>query len=285
MDQLNAQVESLEGIDEAFHGLYKQDGDVFRLNVAPVGGFELANTSSLKKALETERSTAKTTASELEKLQQAYKDLDPDAARAALKKIEELGDDADVESKVNSLLEQRQAQLEKKFQTQSEKLTSDLNSKVTAAQQEAESLESQLGKVMIENTATAAISSAGGSIPLLLPVIKDLVQMRKSEDGKTREAVVIDPQTGNVRLSTKSGSAENMTIAELVEELKSSEQFGRAFDGSGASGSGSSGGSSSGNSGSTGDSITISQADAKNVRKYRAARERAVKEGKQLLIV
>ena len=79
------------------------------------------------------------------------------------------------------------------------------------------------------------------------------------------------------------GKGNAMSIEQLVEKMKSSEVYARAFDGSGAKGSGATnGGGGSGAKGSG--SFKISSTDAKDTSKYRAAREAAEKAGQPLEI-
>jgi len=280
---LKAQLESLDGLDENVAALYKkQDDETFVLDVEPANGVELADTQGLKKALESERS-AKTKAEKAHKeLQSRVGDLDLETAREAVKKIEELGDDADVESRVSAAIEQRQQQLQTKFENEAKKLREDLEAERDNFKTEAETLESQLGEVMVRNEAITAINEAGGSVHLLLPLIERSVQMRKNEENGKREVVVLDEKTGNTRLSTSSGSTNNMSIPEFVNELKAKPEFGAAFKPSGSSGGGSSGSSSSGRS--NGDSYVISRDEAKDVSKYRQARAEAEKSGLELVI-
>jgi hypothetical protein len=102
-------------------------------------------------------------------------------------------------------------------------------------------LTAALERAMIDAEATAALAAEKGSVELLLPHVKSCVRLVATDDG-FRVAVV--DASGNERLTGTNG--EPMTIKQLVAEMKSKEQFGRAFEGSGASGSGMHGGSSSG---------------------------------------
>lgn len=79
---IKATVKTLDGLSDAVKALYKQDGDKFMLDVEPSDGFELVG-GGLKTALLKERETV----SELRAASEAFKGLDPKAAREALEKV------------------------------------------------------------------------------------------------------------------------------------------------------------------------------------------------------
>lgn len=282
---LDPVVEDVSGLSENLQSEYaKGDDGRFYLQVNSAEGFELANTGNLKKSLEAERSERSKASKTLKEFQSKFDGIDPDQARTALEKIEQLGEDTDVESRVNTLLEQKQQQLQKKYEAENQKIRQDLEKKAGQVDEQNKSLKSQLEKTMIRNEAMNAISAEGGSVPLLMPVIQGMTQMKQDDDGTYRVAI-IDPETGNERLSTKTGSSELMSIRELVKEMKSNEDYGRAFEGTNASGSGSSGSSSASGGGSDfGGQIVLTEQQARDPQAYRAARERAQKEGKRLIV-
>ncbi len=102
-------------------------------------------------------------------------------------------------------------------------------------------LESQL----IDNAATAAITSANGNSALLLPHVKGHIKMVQGEDGEF-SAIVVDSK-GTERFSMVN-AGKTMQIDELVGEFKIKEDYKSAFSpdsaGGGAGGGGGGGGGS-----------------------------------------
>jgi hypothetical protein len=87
-------------------------------------------------------------------------------------------------------------------------------------------------RYLIDAQATAAIAEAKGVPALLLPHVKQAVKVVE-EDGDYKVRVV--DAAGNPRVNAK---GEYLSIADLVSEMRQSEVFGRAFEGTGHSGSG-----------------------------------------------
>lgn len=98
---IKATVKTLDGLSDAVKALYKQDGDKFMLDVEPSDGFELVG-GGLKTALLKERETV----SELKAASEAFKGLDPKAAREALEKVKTM-DSWTPSEKANELAEKR----------------------------------------------------------------------------------------------------------------------------------------------------------------------------------
>ncbi len=91
-----------------------------------------------------------------------------------------------------------------------------------------ERLRRQLERRLVEAEARAAIVAARGAPELLLPVLLPLLGVEEGEDGAFRARVVSGVAGGEVPESLEA----------LVEGLRRSDVYGRAFDGSGKSGSG-----------------------------------------------
>lgn len=197
------------------------DKDVYMLDVSGVDGYELDDVRGLKTALGSER-TAKTNA---EKLLEKFKDIDPDAARTAIAENAELKaiDPAKEADKIaNTKFENAKTQLTAKHQADLKAVT-DRNAL----------LQGQVEKLLIDSAATAALAEAKGSVDLLLPHVRKFTRV-KEENGEFSVEVIDDK--GNVRIGDSKGAP--MNIAGLVGEMRSSEVFGRAFEGDGKSGSG-----------------------------------------------
>ena len=91
-----------------------------------------------------------------------------------------------------------------------------------------ERLRRQLERRLVEAEARAAIVAARGAPELLLPVLLPLLGVEEGEDGAFRARV----------LSGVAGGEVPESLEALVEGLRRSDVYGRAFDGSGKSGSG-----------------------------------------------
>lgn len=207
---LKLTLDNLDGLNEAQAALYVERDGKFHLDV---DGIE--DTSGLKSALEKERQARR----DFEKKYGALKDVDPEEY-ARLKKEAEDRATKDAESKgqwdtlKGKLIEQHQKEMEA------------LTGKVSAMQ-------SAIERHLVDATATAAIAEAKGIPALLLPHVKAAVKVVE-RDGQY--AVQVVDATGNERIVDGKGTP--MTISDLVADMKKSEIFGRAFEGSGATGGG-----------------------------------------------
>lgn len=218
---LKAVVETIDNVPETVRGFYKEDEGKFVLQVEPVSGYALENVEGLKSTLSKEMTKRK----QLEKDVVKFKDIDPDRAREALAKLEELGNidpTKEADKIVNERLEAAKKQL-------LEKHTKDLEARDGRIGQLTKTVES----LLIDQAATAALAEAKGSVELLLPHVQRHTRVREV-DGKYSVEVV--DKDGNARIGNSKG--DPMTISDLVQEMRKSEAFGRAFEGSGQSGGG-----------------------------------------------
>lgn len=218
---LKAILASLDGIDDAISALYVEKDGKFILDVESVDGFALEDVNGLKTALGKER----TTRERLERDVIKFKDLDPDKAREALAKLEELTsiDPAKEADKIaNTKFEAAKAQL-------LEKHTGEL----TSRDERIGHLTKTVEGLLIDAAATSALAEAKGSVELLLPHVRAHTRV-KEVDGKFTVEVI--DKDGNAKIADSKGTP--MDISGLVAEMKESDAFGRAFEGSGQSGSG-----------------------------------------------
>ncbi|MCK5018552.1 MAG: hypothetical protein KAS32_15940 [Candidatus Peribacteraceae bacterium] len=224
---LKAILDNLEGLPDDVKSEYKAGtGDLagkFLLDVTPVSDFALENVKGLKTALSSERTSRET----LEKQVSVFKDIDPDKAREAIKKVGEMKD-WKPDDKVREQIEATTNQLVEKHKGE-----------IAGKDTNIAGLTKQLEKNMITATATQSIAGLKGSPELLLPHVERSTRMRQTENGQFVVEVV--GSDGNPRISPAAGSTAPMTIDELVGEMKNNDTFAPAFAGSGASGSGSSG--------------------------------------------
>lgn len=205
---LKMNVDSLEAVDEPFRALYEQDGERFKLKVE---GIE--DTSGLKSALQNERKRA----SDLEKKVKGW-----EKSGKSPDEIAELIEAAELKAQTEA---ERKGEWDKLRAQMNDKHAADLKAKDETIGQ----MRKRLEKELVDKTAVSAIAAAKGVPDLLLPHVQ---RFTKVDD--EFNVVVVDA-SGTQRVN---GKGEPLSIADLVEEMKANEIFGRAFDGSGQSGSG-----------------------------------------------
>ncbi|MFC3072357.1 hypothetical protein [Shinella pollutisoli] len=219
---LKAIVDAVDSLPESAREFYVKDetSGKFRLDVESVDGFALEDVSGLKTALGKER----TTREGLERQVVRFKDLDPDKAREALAKLEELTaiDPAKEADKIANT----------KFEAAKSQLLEKHSGELSSRDERIKGLTGTIDGLLREQRATTAIAEAKGSVDLLLPHVLNATRTVE-KDGKF-EVEVVD-RNGNVRID---GKGNNMDIKGLIAEMKASEVFGRAFEASGQSGSG-----------------------------------------------
>lgn len=238
MAKLKAIIDKLEDVDEALRGFYSPGIDdydgKFVLDVESSGGLSLEDVSGLKSALGAERSAKESAERKLKD----FEGLDPKKARDALAKIKEIGD-FDPEKEADKIAAER-------FKTRETQLIEKHETELAEKEQAVVALNKQLEQVLIDAEASKELSKQGGSVDLLLPHIQRSTRLKKDTDGNY-VVEVIDVK-GNPRIGDSKGGA--MTIGQLVEEMKQSDVFGRAFDANGSSGTGGAGGSNTTRNGS-----------------------------------
>lgn len=242
-----------KGLDEGIKGLYEEKDGGYVLSI---DGLE--DTNGLKSALEKERKAR----SEYEKAARKYEGLgkSPDELAELVK--------AQEESEKNKL--EQKGEWEKLKAQLLESHKRELAARDEAVQKMKGTLESYL----VDAAATEAIAAAKGIPQLLLPHVKSAVKVIE-EDGKYQVRVV--GPDGSPRMNAK---GEFLGIKDLVAEMRESEVFSRAFEGTGTTGSGT-----PANRGQTRPgSFILSREDARDPMKYRAAREAATRAGQELQI-
>lgn len=119
---LKAILKDLNEVPEAQRSLYKQEGDLFVLDLDGDSVKEHPAARALKNALEEEKESrrkANKKADDLAKDFDKYKDIDPEKAREALKKLQELDDKKLIdEGKLDELVNQRVERIKADFGNQ-----------------------------------------------------------------------------------------------------------------------------------------------------------------------
>lgn len=259
---LKAILTDLSGLDEATASHYIEKDGQYYLNVEPVNGVALEDVSGLKSSLMKERQNSKDARASLS----LFEGVNPDEAKMALSKMDEVANWTPDE-KVKEQIEAQARQLQDKHQAQTDKLNNEINT-----------MKGQLQQTLVKTAAMEAITAEGGNVDLLMPIVEQQIRM-DSVDGKYIAQVV--DENGVPRVSMAQGSVDNMSIAELVSTMKSSERYMPAFAGSGATGSGATGSSTGG--GTIG-SKSLSWEEAHDPASYRAAKEAAETAGSELNI-
>lgn len=273
-------LKSLDNLDESLHEHYTEKDGRFILDVQPVEGFALEDVTNLKKTVKKEREDRQ----EAQRLLKSYDGLDAEEAAKAIAKLAELGDlnDLDLDKKVKDQVAAHEHQLQTKFDAEKKKYTEKTMAELEALRNEQSLMTTQLKEQMVRAEGARAIAAHKGSAALLLPVVESRARMVKDPETGRYKTQILDAN-GEPRMTMKSGSHDEMGIEEFVGEvLKVDENYARAFDGTSSSGGGASG-SDAGGGGGTGP-YRITQEEARDQQKYRAAKDAATKAGRDLVI-
>lgn len=206
---LKLKIDTLDGVDEALHGLYEETDDGYQLKV---DGLE--DTGALKRAKDREKAEAKKAKERADRLEQELSEVRQeieDAKHSGAKKS------GDVEA------------LEKSWQEKLAKREAELTAQI-------ESLSGSITTMTVDNVAMQLASELAveGSAKVLLPHIKARLAVEQ-RDGQYITAV----RDGE-------GKPSAMTVDELKAEFANDKAFSHVVAGSKASGSGASGGSNGG---------------------------------------
>jgi hypothetical protein len=195
---------------------YVAVGGVYVLDVEPVDGFTLEDTSPLKQTI----SALRTEKGELEGRVAAFKGMDAEAAKEALAKREEMKSWTPPEK-----ISEREKALK-------DKADADLAKEKSRGDR----YQGQLVKSLRSDAITQALVAAGcKKVRLMLPQVERFVRVEENQQGELI-ARVID-EKGNPALTKKAGMGE-MPLSELVEGMREDAEFADCFGGSGASGTG-----------------------------------------------
>lgn len=225
---LKAYVDSLDAVDEAARGFYKEVTDEgplkgkFILAVEPMEGFALENVAGLKSALSSERSKRE----EIERKAREFEGLDPADVRKKLEKYDQLSQ-IDPNKEADRLAHEKV----EAFKTQAQKDIAKAEEKAKARE---EQLMGQVTQLLLTSEAKSALAKHSGDIELLLPHIERKTRVREGQDGQF--VVEVLDSNGIARIKDASGAL--MSIEDLVVEMRGTETFGKAFANGGTSGGG-----------------------------------------------
>ncbi len=224
--------EEYDKLPDAIKSEYKEEGEIYILDVTQaeveINGkkhvYGMEDVHGLKNALQSERSST----SELKKQLKTFEKIkDPEAALAAIQKLEAMGDDPDIESRVKEQVESTKRQLEKKFGDEL-KVEQDKNAE----------LDTEINRLLVDQQAMTTLSKyklVDGGATLLMPHVKSKVVIVKNDEGK-REARVLDDDGKTHKVSLRKGETGFMGIDELIENMSKDKTYSVAFQGTEASG-------------------------------------------------
>lgn len=248
MPKLAAVVESLESVPQAYRELYTpSDGGKFVLDADVTDHPATLGLRSKNQELIRGQNDLKTKF-------KAFEGLDPEDVQAALKAR------ADAE-------EARKRQ-EGDFTSLKQQLMDQHAKEKKAWEDQLAELTGTIEQVIGTDAARAAIVAEEGEAELLLPHVR--AQVKVVKDGKSWKRVVIDGQ-GQTRYNAK---GEEMSVRELVAEMKGKDTYKPAFKAPDTTGSGA-----RPNTGFTGSAIRLTKEQAKDPQTYRRAKEEAEKRG------
>lgn len=111
--------------------------------------------------------------------------------------------------------------------------TAKLRKKIDDQAKEIGSLQGSINDMLVDSNANAAIAEHSGDPELLMPFVRKRLRITEVEGKKKIEVLGED---GNIKLN---GKGEQITVSELVAEMRGNERFGKLFKASGSSGGGS----------------------------------------------
>ena len=220
----NQSINALDAVPADFRGLY----------VEHEGGFKLDDSDSVKSAV------AAITALN-NSLGAARTELDSAKAKAIdLSPLADFGGTPEeIKQSINTKIEEMQQQLagSEDAKVNLEKIKQDLAAgyevKIQKAQERNKALMNQLENLLVTNAAMTAISEAKGDVDLLLPFVQRAIKTVE-EDGQFKVLVVDD--AGDRRYSGTTGT--QLSIKELVEEMKGNDKYSKLFQSEAPSGGG-----------------------------------------------
>lgn len=109
-----------------------------------------------------------------------------------------------------------------------------LQKKIDDAQKRAEALEGEIRELMLSNSISTAIAENGGRPNLLGPALRQFASVEVGDDGQRSIKIV-----GSDRQPKFTKEGKPMSIAEFVAEMRASDEWASAFNGTGATGGGS----------------------------------------------
>lgn len=223
MDELLIWIAKLEDVPEPFRKFYKaasgEGAEGFVLQAKSVAGYSIDKVDSLKSSLAAEREKSKAAGKALA----AFRDadgtlLDAVAARDAVKRMAELGDNADIDAKVRAAVEGKLGQIREKHV--GEVRARDERIAKLAKNVEAQLVDQALLRALSDSTGerTAAINPR-----VLVSHLRDRVRAVENDKGDW-EVHVLD-EAGKRLITRKQGSEDFMGVDELADTVRADPGF------------------------------------------------------------
>jgi len=251
--------EEFDALDEAIKKLYVEKDGKYLLDAEGV-----EDVSGLKSALEKERGTVKKLKADLQATVDKFKDIDPDKARDAQKKLQDLEDKQMMdEGKVEELFKKRTERMVADFENQ--KIA--FNNQIKTLNGANQSLTGELSELLIDGSLRQAAIKAGVHEAAVEDVVLRGRGVWKLVDKKPT------PMNGENIIYGKDPN-QIITMEEWISGLQPVAPH--LFKPTGGGGS-PAGDASKGTGG--GKVIRLSREEAKDPLKYRAAKEQAAKAG------
>lgn len=201
-------------LDETMKGLYKETNGKFYLVIEGIEEHEGA--IGLKSALDAERKAQAKASAELSELKKKLGDLDPDAARDALKRIKELEqqtEEGDIPKQFAAQFEKAVNARVKSMQTDWEKKEKSYTDQIAKLENDTKSLGGQLEEVTIADQVRAEAQKAGLHDWAVEDAVMHARGVYKLENGKP----VPKDKDGSIIYGKKAGEAK--PISEWMSDM------------------------------------------------------------------
>lgn len=208
----NAEIDetTLGTAPEGFRGAYVK-GDDGKYRIADTHRPFVEAISGLGNALRNERNASKTLKGQKDASAQVKEALGFDTLDEAKARFDELSQAVATSSKVDPA--KIKADIEKTFNTEREQLKADNTA-----------MQSTLSKYMVESAAIGALATAKGNAKLLMPIVREQVELVKDGD---EYVVRVKDGAGDYRGNGKGGF---LSVEELVAEMKGAKDYAAAFE-------------------------------------------------------
>lgn len=239
--------EKFDSLDDVTKALYKEKDGNYILDVQKTDGYNLENVDGLKNTVEKLRASEKVLQSEVKVAEEAlktaqashketmakYDGIDAEAARSALSKIDDIKN-WDGETKVREAVAVAIQEIEQKAKIKLDEVVKQHSTTVDGLQVELKESQNQLQEAIVTSKIIEAISAEGGNVNVLMPHVKNQVKMVKDGHGKWKPEV--QKADGTPRIGDSAGN--DMTVIQLVQEMKTQDTFAGCFPGANQSGTG-----------------------------------------------
>lgn len=232
----NETVTDIEKVPEKFRGLYAEDqengGFFLPDSVKPLAHSYTGLSKNFKDAKNNKKKANDESASrrkQLQEIETLASELEVD-----LEQID--GENTTLGTALKAKIDELRSQAKngKDVQHNIDKVRQDAEKRINEVTQnkdkELSTMQAALQQHMVSDAATRAITAKKGSPELLLPHIErhcKVVQNGERNDGTPKYEVAVLDADGDIRTN---GRGDNMSVEDLVEEMRQSDKYGRAFD-------------------------------------------------------